>query len=194
MERLKDILIVVAIAAAIFATGYISKGILDRNTNTTVIGKTIYINIPGYVDNTSKPAPVKDSPPLKKDSSDYWKAKYDSIQSLTQKSDTSKSADSVRAEYFHPYQITVEDSLTTNWATIFPLNPRGTRARIDSTRYKPIELSYTYLDTTVNVTRENPFRTYGVVAAGAGIGAIAGGPIGAAVGAPAALLFDMIFF
>lgn len=194
MERLKDILIVGAIAAVIFAAGYFSKGIIDRNINTTVIGKTIYINVPGYVDNTSRPAPVKDNPPLKKDSSDYWKARYDSIQSLTQKSDTSKSADSIRAEYFHPHQIEVKDSLTTNWVTIFPLNPHGTRARIDSTRYNPINLTYTYLDTTINVTRNNPFRTYGVVAAGAGIGALAGGPIGAAVGAPAALLFDMIFF
>lgn len=154
--------------------------------------RTVNFTIPGRTDSAPQNVPVNEFPPLKKDSSQFWKSKYDSIQALTDQRDTSKIADSVRAEYFHPYQIKIKDSLTTNWVTIFPLNPMGTRARLDSSSYKEIKLSFTYIDTTVNVTSGIKLRTYATVGGGAVIGATIGGIPGAGIGAIVGLIVEEI--
>jgi hypothetical protein len=152
--------------------------------------RVVNFNIPGRTDTKPVNVPVQKPKPLKKDSSDYWKKKYDSIQTITTPSDTTAAADSVRAEYIYPYQIEIDDSLTTNWATIFPLNPKGTRVRIDSTNYKPIKLSFAYIDTTINVTSGINLRTYATVGGGAVIGASVGGVPGAGIGALVGLLVE----
>lgn len=193
-KRVRDWLIIGCIAAVIFAAGFITKGLVAWNTVTTIVGKTLEYNNPGYTDETQKELPAQKTTLPKKDSAEYYKRKNDSLQAIISGRDTTVSADSVRAEYINPYKITVEDSLTINEVMIYPLEPMAKRARLLSTYYKPVKISIPYMDTTVNVTRGNDLKTYGVVAAGAAIGAAAGDEIGAAIGASAALLFDWIFF
>lgn len=157
---------------------------------TAMQERTVNFSIAERTERKPEVIPAKNPAPLKKDSSHYWKSKYDSIQALTDRRDTSKTADSIRAEYFYPYQIEVTDSLTTNYVTIFPLNPQECRARLDGTKYNEIKLSFTYIDTTVNVTRGVKLRTYVTVGSGAVIGATFGGIPGAGIGALAALVAE----
>ncbi len=192
-EKIRDVLIIGAIAVAIFAAGYFTGGQMLLNTNTTIIGKTLEYHSPGYTDDTPKPAPAKKLQPIKKDSSDYWRRINDSLQAIISGRDTTVSADSARAEYIEPYEITIEDSLTINKVKIFPLNPMESRALLLSTYYKPVNIKLNYLDTTINITRGNNLQTYATVGGCALIGATLGNIPGAGIGAMAGLLIDELF-
>lgn len=193
MEKLKTFLIDLLFAVFFIAAGYFLSRQFNLNKETIIEARTVEFAVKIPADTIPKYVPVyiqKQS----KDSSKFWRSKYDSLSSVIAKSDSSESGDSTFAEYFYPYQTEVEDSLTKNFLTIFPLNPLGTRVRIDSTRYDTLKFSFTYLDTTINVTRGNSLQTYGLVAIGAAAGSAAKNEIGAALGAVAALLIDWMFF
>jgi hypothetical protein len=162
---------------------------LVDNRTTTIEPRTITIVEPGRIDTVPKPVTVikwKQS----RDSIEYWKGKYDSIQAVIANGDTAVSRDSVFSEYFLPYKATVRDSFTSNYLTIFPLNPMGSRIRIDSTRYDTLRLTITYADTTVYAPRGATIRTYIMVGGGAVIGASLGGEPGALVGGLLGIVMD----
>lgn len=190
-DKLKQFSIDLLAILITFAAGYYIGGKMNRET--TITSRTVEIFVPGYTDATPKPVEAKKNPSIKKDSSDYWRKRNDSLQAIITGRDTTASADTARSEYIYPYQIVIPDSLTTNFVTVFPLNPLSTRARIDSTHYKPIRLNYTYLDTTVNVIHANSFRTYATVGGGAVLGAAIANIPGAGVGAIIGLIIDEMF-
>ncbi len=190
-EKIRDVLILGVIAAVIFTAGYFTSR--QTNRDTVIRERTVEFIVPGGTDTVKKYIPIKKEV-VNRDSIDYWKAQYDSISKAVAKGDTTESDDSTFAQYFLPYKAVIKDTLTENHLTILPLNPEGTRVRLDSTKYNTMKFRFTYLDTTINVIRGNDLKTYGIVATGAAIGAAAGDEIGAAIGASAALLFDWIFF
>jgi hypothetical protein len=165
---------------------------LVDNRTTTIEPRTITIVEPGRIDTVPKPVPVIQLE-QSRDSIEYWKGKYDSIQAVIANGDTEVSRDSIFSEYFLPYKATVRDSLTSNYLTIFPLNPLGSRLRIDSTRYDTLKISFTYADTTIYAPRRATLRTYIMVGGGAVIGASLGGEPGALVGALLGIVADELF-
>ncbi len=46
-------------------------------------------------------------------------------------------------KYLSPFSFVVEDKFTRNFGTVTPMNPEGTRVRLDSTQYKQFTLSGT---------------------------------------------------
>lgn len=190
-DKLKQIFIDILAILIVFAAAYWVCRSLNRETQ--VIARTIEIILPGRTDTVAVPAQEGKPKPTSKDSTKFWKGKYDSLQTIIAGGDSTQSPDSTFAKHFLPYQIIVRDSLTTNYVTISPLAPAGTRARIDSTRYDTLKIAYTYLDTTIVVISGTSWKTYTTVGAGAVLGASIGNIPGAGIGAIIGLLINDLF-
>lgn len=117
-------------------------------------------------------------------------AALDGVEPPRADSEPTVSRDSVFSEYFLPYKATVRDSLTSNYLTIFPLNPEGSRIRIDSTRYDTLKLLITYADTTIYAPRSATLQTYLLVGSGSVIGAVLGEEPGALIGVLLGIVVD----
>jgi hypothetical protein len=127
-------------------------------------------------------------------------SRYDSLAAIIaeERRDAVQTGEPTFEQFFIPRQIVVEDTLSVNYVTIRPLDPIGTYATIDSTKYK----KFTFM-ATVPITREDcrPFieeeksslKTLATVGIGAAAGSQIGGPFGAAVGAIAGLVYDRVF-
>jgi hypothetical protein len=142
-------------------------------------------------DTVQKPAEVKYIKLISKDSAKYWRARYDSLHKIISLNDTTGESDSALAEYVLPEIAIVDDTLSTSYVTIFPMNPFGTRMRVDSTLYKPFTC-----DTTILLPAQKK-GLYTSTIASVGIGSGAGAAIasipGAMIGGIAGLVFDWWF-
>lgn len=181
------ILILCFLAGAIYFF-YSHKG--DERKN--ILEKKIII--PGRIDKSKKNLAVNK---IKIDSTEilFWKKKYDSLHAVIASIDTARAtaqAETTFAHYYLPFQAVVNDSLTTNYLTISPLNPQPTRVRIDSTRYDTLRIAYT--DTTIITRAAIRVETVIVVCGGAAIGSAIAGSAGAAIGASIGFLIDWIIF
>jgi hypothetical protein len=143
-------------------------------------------------DTVSKPVYVR-LQAITKDSSHYWRAINDSLQAIINGSDTSESADTAFAEYFHPYQAVIDDSTSKNFITIYPLNPLPARVVHDSTHYKPLRCD-TIITLPPVIDRDINVSTVASVGVGATGGAAIANVPGAAIGSIAGLIIDWIFF
>lgn len=137
-------------------------------------------------DTTAKPVKVTASRSISKDSTRYWRNKYDSVHAIIAGVDTTQSADSAIADYILPEQAEIEDSTSIDFLTIYPMNPMGSRISHDSTHYKPF-----HCDTTITLPIQlSGARTYVTVGLCAITGAYLGGPLGAGVGGIFGLFLD----
>lgn len=183
---MKDNILILILAASLILNFILWRG---RTPESVVIeGKTLIVERPAGTDTTSRPAPAK----AKKNTAAE-------IRTIVQRSDSTRAVidslppqqrDSAIAEREGPFQITIGDSLTTNFVTIFPQEPPVRRARIDSTQYKPIKWEIPYQDTTAIYKSDIGIRTYTITVASAVVGGTIAGPVGAGVGAIAGLLID----
>lgn len=187
-EKLRDAVALTLIGVVIFAAGFFTNGLVNRNAGMTIVGKTLEFYVPGGTDTTPRPAAEKTIP---QDSSGVRKIlqKVDSLERHIASLPAPKR-DSVIVRRNAPYQIVVEDSVSTNFVTIDPLAPEGFRSRVDSTQYKPLNLSFMVLDTTVNVNSGISFQVGIITSGGAVVGAAIAGPAGAGVGAAIALVLN----
>ena len=179
-EKLREAVVLTLIGVVIFAAGYFTNGLVNRNVGMTIVGKTLEFYVPGGTDTTPRPAVEK---PIPQDSSGVRQIlrKVDSLEQYIASLPAPKR-DSANLSRNAPYQIVVEDSVSTNFVTIDPLAPEGLRARTDSTQYKPLHLTFIVMDTTVNVNSGTTLTGYVTAGSGAVIGAIIAGPIGALAG------------
>jgi hypothetical protein len=149
--------------------------------SVVVVGKTLFLETPGGTETKPQPAREREKPI---DSTEIRRILRvnDSLQSYIT-SLPAKQRDSAIVDLSAPFQIVVEDSVSTNFVTIDPLKPKGLRATTDSTRYKPLKLSIFYLDTTEIVNYGTSITGYLSATAGAIVGSTIAGPPGAGVGA-----------
>lgn len=185
--------------------GLIVFGIVHScNPDSTSTPSPVYVDKPVQTDippdTTARPVntiirEVVDSAAIR-----FWMNRYDSLSAIiaAERRDTVQNKGSTFEQFFTPRQIVVEDTTSINYVTIRPLDPMGTYATVDSTRYK--NYNFTAL---IPITREDclPFideektslKTLASVGVGAAAGAQLGGPLGAAAGAIAGLVYDRIF-
>lgn len=191
-EKLRNAVVLTLIGVVIFAAGFFTNGLVNRNAGMTIVGKTLEFYVPGGTDTKPRPAVEK---PIPQDSSGVRQIlrKVDSLERYIASLPAPKR-DSAIVRRNAPYQIVVEDSVSTNFVTIDPLAPEGLRARTDSTQYKPLHLTFVVMDTTINPVKKFGVSTVSLVGIGATTGAVISGPLGGGAGAIAGLVADWVFF
>jgi hypothetical protein len=151
-EKLQGILVDLFCALIVFAAGYYLHGVMNRNVSTTVVGKTIEFTLPGRKDTVTKYLPVIKEK-VSKDSTQFWRGKYDSLRTAGPVSDTAKQDDPLFTRHLLPFKVIIRDDWTRNHLTVFPLNTDSDRVRVDLTEYDSLKFSVPYQDTTTNVIR-----------------------------------------
>jgi len=191
-EKLRDAVVLTLAGVVIFAAGFFTHSLVNRNAGMTIVGKTLEFYVPGGTDTTPRPAAEK---PIPRDSSadQTILQKVDSLERYIASLPAPKR-DSAIVRRNAPFQIVVEDSVSTNYVTIDPLAPEGLRARTDSTQYKPLQLSFMVMDTTNNPVKQFGVSTISLIGIGGTAGALIGGPLGGGAGGIAGLIADLIFF
>jgi hypothetical protein len=151
-EKIQGYLVDIFCALVIFGAGYYLHGVMNRNVTTTVIGKTVDLVLPGHRDTVYRFLPVireKQS----KDSSRYWRTKYDSLCAARQNVDSTEQDDPLFTGHLLPFKVIIRDDWTRNHLTVFPLNTDSDRVRLDWTDYDSLRFKFNYQDTTTNVIR-----------------------------------------